>query len=67
MHVRMGLRYCLLPEGRLAAGRGEDGSLEITDLDRRMTFAYVMNKMVPSVVGPVAEVLVKRLYDLVKG
>jgi hypothetical protein len=38
----------------------------IADVDRRMTFAYVMNKMVPSVVGPVAEVLVKRLYDIVK-
>ena len=31
-----------------------------------MTFGYVMNKMVPSVVGPVAEVPVKRLYDIVK-
>jgi CubicO group peptidase (beta-lactamase class C family) len=74
MHVRMGIGYGLLPfpevlaflpEGRLAAWGGAGGSLVIADVDRRMTFAYVMNKMVPSAVGPVAEALVKRLYDLV--
>jgi hypothetical protein len=31
-----------------------------------MTFAYVMNKMRPSVVGPIAAALVERLYDIVK-
>jgi hypothetical protein len=31
-----------------------------------MTIANSMNKLVPSVVGPVAEVLVMQLYDLVK-
>jgi CubicO group peptidase (beta-lactamase class C family) len=75
MHVRMGVGYGLLPfpdvlpflpAGRLAAWGGAGGSLVIADVDRRMTFAYVMNKMVPSVVGPVAEALVKRLYDIVK-
>jgi CubicO group peptidase (beta-lactamase class C family) len=75
MRVRMGIGYGLLPSpdvlpflpaGRLAAWGGAGGSLVIADADRRMTFAYVMNKMVPRVVGPVAEVLVQRLYDLVK-
>jgi CubicO group peptidase (beta-lactamase class C family) len=74
MRVRMGVGYGLLPfpevlaflpEGRLAGWGGAGGSLVIADADRRMTFAYVMNKMVPSVVGPVAEALVKRLYDIV--
>jgi hypothetical protein len=74
MRVRMGVGYGLLPfpdvlaflpEGRLAGWGGAGGSLVIADAGRRMTFAYVMNKMVPSVVGPVAEALVKRLYDIV--
>ena len=74
MRVRMGIGYGLLPfpdvlsflpEGRLACWGGAGGSLVIADVDRRMTFAYVMNKMVPSTVGPVADALVKRLYDIV--
>jgi CubicO group peptidase (beta-lactamase class C family) len=73
MRLRMGIGYGLLPfpdvltflpAGRLASWGGAGGSLVIADVDRRMTFAYVMNKMVPSMVGPVAEVLVKRLYDI---
>src|SRR5262249_10464580 len=64
MHVRMGLGYVLLPEGRLAFGGGTGGSLVIADVDRRITFAYVMNKMMPGT--PVAEALLKRLSDIVK-
>jgi CubicO group peptidase (beta-lactamase class C family) len=55
-----------LPEGRLCLWGGAGGSLVIADVDRRMTFAYVMNKMRPDRVGPIAEALVKRLYDIVK-
>jgi CubicO group peptidase (beta-lactamase class C family) len=55
-----------LPEGRLCSWGGAGGSLVIADVDRRMTFAYVMNKMRPSVVGPIAAALVERLYDIVK-
>ena len=40
--------------------------LVIADADRRMTFAYVMNKMVPSlVVTPITAALVERLYGTV--
>jgi hypothetical protein len=34
--------------------------LVIADADRRMTFAYVMNKMAPGIVGPNASALVER-------
>jgi len=37
----------------------------IADVDRRLTFAYVMNKMAPCLVGPIAAVLIERLYDIV--
>ena len=33
-------------------GAAAGGSLVIIDVDRRMTFAYVMNKMAPGVSGP---------------
>jgi CubicO group peptidase (beta-lactamase class C family) len=72
--LRMGVGYGLLPmpqvlpflpEGRLCSWGGWGGSLVIADADRRMTFAYVMNKMAPGVVGPIAAALVERLYDIV--
>ena len=44
---------------------GAGGSLVIADVDRGMTFAYVINKMRPDLVGPIAEALVERLYDIV--
>jgi CubicO group peptidase (beta-lactamase class C family) len=55
-----------VPEGRVCFGSGAGGSLVIVDVDRRMTVAYVMNKMVPCpIVGPIAAALVERLYDIV--
>jgi CubicO group peptidase (beta-lactamase class C family) len=65
MHVRLGLGYGLLPEGRLAVGGGTGGSLVIADVDRRITFAYVMNKMAPGG-GTTAGALAKRVADIVK-
>jgi CubicO group peptidase (beta-lactamase class C family) len=74
IQLRMGVGYGILPMpqvlpflpgGRLCSWGGAGGSLVINDVDRRLTFAYVMNKMVPAVVGPVATALVERLYDLV--
>jgi len=38
----------------------------IADVDRRLPFAYVMNKMAPGVVGRIASALVERLYNIVK-
>lgn len=75
IQLRMGIGYGILPmpqvlsflpEGRLCSWGGAGGSLVINDVDRRLTFAYVMNKMVPALVGPVAAVLVERLYDIVR-
>jgi CubicO group peptidase (beta-lactamase class C family) len=55
-----------VPEGRVCFGAGAGGSLVIADADRRMTFAYVMNKMVPTpIVVPIAAALVERVYDIV--
>jgi hypothetical protein len=38
----------------------------IADADRRMTFAYVMNKMMPDLISPIAAALVKRVYEIVQ-
>jgi hypothetical protein len=48
----------------VASWGGAGGSLVIADADRRMTFGYVMNKMVPSLIGPTAAALVERLYEI---
>ena len=46
--LKCGVGYGLLPpEGRVCSWGGTGGSLVIIDVDRRMTFAYVMNKMAP--------------------
>jgi CubicO group peptidase (beta-lactamase class C family) len=56
------------PEGRVCFGAGAGGSLVIADADRRLTIAYVMNKMSMSgIVEPIAAALVKRVYDIVNG
>jgi hypothetical protein len=55
-----------VPEGRVCFGSGAGGSLVLSDADRRLTVAYVMNKMVPCpIVGPIPAALVERVYDLV--
>jgi hypothetical protein len=55
-----------VPEGRVCFGSGAGGSIVIADADRRMTVAYVMNKMVPHpIVTPVAAALVERVYGIV--
>jgi CubicO group peptidase (beta-lactamase class C family) len=58
-----------VPEGRVCFGSGAGGSLVIADLDRRMTVAYVMNRIAtyPNlVVGPIAAALAERVYDIVR-
>jgi CubicO group peptidase (beta-lactamase class C family) len=62
---KWGLGYGLLPEGRGCAFGGYGGSLVVIDADRRMTFAYVMNKMAPGG-GTIAAALAERVSDIVK-
>ena len=55
-----------VPEGRICFGAGAGGSLVICDTDRRLTIAYVMNKMaLCEIVGPIAGGLAERVYDIV--
>lgn len=57
--VPFGLGYSLpapaihpsIPHGRVCWWTGYGGSIVVNDLDRRMTFAYVMNKMTPQLLG----------------
>jgi CubicO group peptidase (beta-lactamase class C family) len=56
--IRFGLGYGLvnestpeLPSGRVCWWTGYGGSVVVNDLDRRLTFAYVMNKMGPALIG----------------
>jgi hypothetical protein len=71
--LRIGVGYGLpwpevlpfVPVGRVCFGSGAGGSLVIVDADRRLTLAYVMNKMAPGVVAPIAGALVEQVYDIV--
>jgi hypothetical protein len=62
---KWGLGYVLLPEGRVCFGGGTGGSSVIIDVDRRITFAYVMNKMAPGGGAPIAAALAERVKDIV--
>jgi CubicO group peptidase (beta-lactamase class C family) len=58
-----------VPERRVCFGTGAGGSLVLADADRRLTIAYVMNKMAVysnMIVAPIAAALVERVYDIVK-
>jgi CubicO group peptidase (beta-lactamase class C family) len=62
---KFGIGYSLLTEGRVCAWGGTGGSCVIIDVDRRITFAYVMNKMAPGG-GTIAAALAERLSEIVK-
>jgi CubicO group peptidase (beta-lactamase class C family) len=62
---KWGVGYGLFPEGRGCAFGGYGGSLVVIDADRRMTFAYVMNKMAPGG-GTIAAALAERVSEIVK-
>ena len=57
--LRFGIGYGLpqpvsipyIPTGRVCFWGGWGGSLIVMDLDRRLTFAYMMNSMAPGIVG----------------
>ncbi len=61
--LKIGVGYSLLPEGRVCCWGGTGGSLAVIDVDRRITFAYVMNKMAPS--EAIASALGQRVADIV--
>jgi CubicO group peptidase (beta-lactamase class C family) len=64
IQAKFGVGYGLLPEGRVCCWGGWGGSLVIIDVDRRITFAYVMNKMAPGG-GVIAAALAERVKDIV--
>ena len=57
--LRWGIGYALprpdavpwVPEGKVCFWGGWGGSVILTDLDRRLTISYVMNKMAPGIIG----------------
>ena len=71
--VRFGTGYALpseaspfLPDGRICYWGGWGGSAIIVDVDRHMTFAYVMNRMAEGLLGdPRGEGLIRATYDIV--
>ncbi|MGD9636598.1 MAG: serine hydrolase domain-containing protein [Pirellulales bacterium] len=62
---KWGVGYGLAPEGRVCAFGGTGGSLVVIDADRRITFAYVMNKLAPGA-GTIAMALAERVSEIVK-
>lgn len=69
--VRFGLGYAVsnpastpyIPEGRVAFWGGWGGSLVVNDVDRGLTFAYVMNRMSPGILGsPRSDAYLQALY-----
>jgi CubicO group peptidase (beta-lactamase class C family) len=61
--LKFGIGYSLVSEGRVCAWGGMGGSTVIIDVDRRITFAYVMNKLAPAAV--IAPALAQRVADIV--
>jgi len=71
LSLRFGIGYALpqsetfpyIPDGRICFWGGWGGSMIIVDLDRRMTIAYMMNKMAPGLVGnPTSTALITAAY-----
>jgi CubicO group peptidase (beta-lactamase class C family) len=71
--IRFGIGYALpetdgipyIPEGKICFWGGWGGSVIIMDLDRRMTFSYMMNKMQPGIIGSDnANAYVSAVYEL---
>jgi len=69
--LRFGIGYALpesatvpyLPDGRVCYWGGWGGSFVLADVDRRLTVAYMMNKMAAGIIGgPRSDALVKAAY-----
>lgn len=73
--LKMGIGYGLpqretlpfIPDGRICMWGGAGGSMAIVDVDRRMTLAYIMNKMEPLLVCPNIKALATCFYNIVGG
>jgi CubicO group peptidase (beta-lactamase class C family) len=71
--MKMGIGYSLperetlpfIPDGRICLWGGAGGSMVIVDVDRRMTLAYIMNKMEPFLVCPNIKALATCFYGIV--
>lgn len=62
---KFGGGYSLLTEGRVCARGGAGGSCVVIDVDRRITVAYVMNKVAPGG-GTIATALCQQLSEIAK-
>ena len=62
--IKWGVGYGLGPEGRVCSWGGYGGSLVVIDADRRITLAYVMNKLAPGA-GTIAAALAERVKEIV--
>ena len=52
-----------MPDGRICFWGGWGGSMIVCDLDRRLTIAYVMNRMGAGIVGSTrAEAYLREIY-----
>ncbi len=69
--LRWGIGYALpetrtfayVPDGRICMWGGWGGSMIIVDTERRMTFAYMMNRMESRIIGcPRSEALIRATY-----
>lgn len=55
-----------LPSGRICFWGGWGGSMIIMDPDRRLTFAYMMNRMAPGIIGSSrAETYLRAMYSCI--
>jgi CubicO group peptidase (beta-lactamase class C family) len=71
--LKLGIGYSLpqretlpfIPDRRICLWGGAGGSMVIVDVDRRMTLAYIMNKMVPELVCPNITALATCFYGIV--
>ncbi len=69
--LRWGIGYALpdpttfayVPDGRICLWGGWGGSMIVVDTERRMTFAYMMNRMETRIIGcPRSEALIRATY-----
>jgi CubicO group peptidase (beta-lactamase class C family) len=70
--VRFGIGFALphpetfpyLPDGRICLWGGWGGSMAVIDTERRMSLAFMMNKMAPGIIGgPTATALIAAAYE----